>query len=319
MAEYLMTETRLINPIQSAITDEIFFAFGLRRRGLLRRVFGWLFTLPARRFAKYMAAVDKAIEDSDPPAGCRSMMASLAVDIQAKGVENIPQSGPTILLANHPGAYDSMAVGSLVPRSDLKFIAGRTRLYQVMPHVHPVLIYASRYNSDNMLAIRNSIAHLQQGGILIQFGSGKIEPDPALCPVGDDVFAMWRRSPELFLRKIPATKIVPTIVSGVLLEKFANHPLVNLRREMIDRRRLAEFIQIIQHILFPKTIEAKAMISFGQPFTLDELNKTRNNRQLMPEIISRIKLQLNDHLKWIGEQRQNLQFPADRTGKKVCL
>ena len=111
-----MADHASVRTIQSAITDEIFFALGLKRRGVLRRGLGWVFTLPTRVFARYMAAVDAAIASGGPPAGCRVMMEALQVNITSQGQTNIPVTGPTLILANHPGAYDSMAIGSLIPR-----------------------------------------------------------------------------------------------------------------------------------------------------------------------------------------------------------
>jgi hypothetical protein len=130
-----MNNNESIRNIQSAITDEIFFAPGLDRRGMLRRGPGWVFTLPTQTFARHMAAVDAAIVSGGAPAGCRVMMDALHVQIESLGLPNIPTEGPALILANHPGAYDSMAIGSLIPRTDLKAIVSKTRLYQVLPNL----------------------------------------------------------------------------------------------------------------------------------------------------------------------------------------
>lgn len=291
-----MTNTELVKQIQSAITDEVFYALGLNRRGTLRRTFGWVFRAPTRRFARIMADVDAAVAEGGPPAGCQTMLDALGVQATAEGVENIPLNGPAIILANHPGAYDSMAIGSLIPRTDLKVIVGKTRLYQVLPHIHPEMIYASQERSESMTALRQAITHFEAGGILLQFGSGLIEPDPALSSVDDAVFERWSPSIEVFMRKVPQIKIVPTIASNVLLKRFAQHPLTRLRKSGMDRRRLAEFMQIIQQLLFPKSVDAKPCISFGKPFTLNELVGSGTQRRLLPAVLVRIKDQLAYHL-----------------------
>ena len=175
--------------IQQTITDEVFFALGLRRNGLLRNRLGWLFHLPTHRFACMMAEVDGATELGGLPAGCQAMSDFLNVKASVRGDENIPDEGPVIILSNHPGAYDSIALGSCVRRSDLKFIVGETGLYHALPHIEPNLIMVSQDATQTMLALRQAIEHLQSGGILLQFGSGLIEPDPAIRPEGDAVFA----------------------------------------------------------------------------------------------------------------------------------
>jgi hypothetical protein len=291
-----MANAALVHQIQSAITDEVFYALGLSRRGTLRRIFGWVFRAPTRRFARIMADVDAAVAVGGPPAGCQTMLDALGVQATSVGVENIPLTGPAIILANHPGAYDSMAIGSLMPRTDLKVIAAKTRLYQVLPHIHPEMIYASQERSESMTALRQAISHFEAGGVLLQFGSGLIEPDPALYPVDDAVFERWSASIEIFMRKVPQVQIIPTIASNVLLKRFAQHPLTRLRKTGMDQRRLAEFMQVIQQLLFPKSLDAKPCISFGKPFTLQELEGSGVQRRLMPAVLARVKNQLAHHL-----------------------
>jgi len=298
-----MNSTSFVRSIQSAITDEIFFALGMGRRGILRRMLGWTFALPTRKFARYMAAVDEVMAISGPPAGCRVMMDALGVEIEARGQSNISRSGPVLLLANHPGAYDSMAIGSLMPRPDLHAIVSKTRLYQVLPNLREYVHMVSKAGRDRMLALRGALDHLQRGGLLLQFGSGLIEPDPATDPIGDDVFAKWSSSLEIILRKVQGLIVVPTITSHVLLKRFRDHPLAKLRPEGLDRRRLAEFIQIIQQLCFPKSVKAHARISFGAPFRLADLKPEKEGRRVMPAVISRMKADLSEHLAWVGEGR----------------
>ena len=295
-----MPNSQLIRTIQSAITDEIFYALGLRRQGFLRRYLGWVFTPVAKAFARIAAAVDEATAEGGPPAGCQKMLDLLGVEVQSMGRSTIPLVGPVIILANHPGAYDSMSIGSLLPRRDLKAIVAKTRFYQVLPHIHPELLYASDDQGDKLLVLRGAVEHLKQGGSLLQFGSGLIEPDPATHSVGEDVFTKWSPSIEILLRKVPEAQVVPTIASGVLLERFFHHPLVKLRKDLMDKRRLAEFIQIIQQMLFPKTVSATPRISFGESFTLAEIEASAKSRRMMPAVIDKMKEQLSQHLLWIG-------------------
>ncbi|MEA3327189.1 MAG: hypothetical protein U9R53_07750 [Chloroflexota bacterium] len=262
---------------------------------------GWVFALPTGIFTRYMAVIDEAVGRSGPPAGCQKLLDLLGVQAHAKGTTQIPEKGPTIILANHPGAYDSIAIGSLIHRADLKFIVSKTRFYQVLPNIHPMFIYVSKDPQERLLALRGVVDHLRQGGILLQFGSGLIEPDPATHPIGDDVFSKWSPSMEIFLRKVPDTHVVPTIASGVLLDRFEKHPLTKLRRGAKDKRLLAEFMQVIQQLVFPKSVTAHPKISFGSPFTLADINGASKGRRVMSSIIARIKEQLKNHLAWIGD------------------
>ncbi len=54
------------------------------------------------------------------------MLKHLGVQVHVKGTLKIPSKGPAIILSNHPGAYDAIAIGSQVPRQDLKFTVSKT-------------------------------------------------------------------------------------------------------------------------------------------------------------------------------------------------
>jgi len=296
-----MTEETKISVAQSRITDEIFNALGLKRRGILRRLLGWFFTVPAGKFAKQMADADQAVWEGGMPAGSREMLKHLRVKVQVKGTLKIPNEGPSIILSNHPGAYDAIAIGSQVPRQDLKFTVSKTRFYQALPNIYTNLIPISHDTRERMVALRMVVDHLRKGGSLLHFGSGLIEPDPALHPIGENVLNKWSPSIEIFLRKAPETVVIPTIASGVLLKRFEKHPLTLIRNGGLNKRRLAEFLQVLHQLVRPEAIDAQAHISFGEPFTLADITSESEGRRILPAVISRIEDQLNVHTEWIGE------------------
>ena len=97
----------------------------------------------------------------------------------------------------------------------------------------------------------------------------------------------------------PSGVVVVQASSGVLLERFFNHPLVHLRRDAMDKRRLAEFLQIIRQLVKPQSVQAAPQISFGEPFTLEEILQESEDRRVMPAVIARMKAHLKAHLDWI--------------------
>jgi len=81
----MMPEITSIPLIRSTITDEIFNALGLRRRGFLRRCLGWVFALPTGIFAPHMAAVDQAVGRGGVTACCQKMLDLLVIQVHAQG------------------------------------------------------------------------------------------------------------------------------------------------------------------------------------------------------------------------------------------
>lgn len=295
-----MSGQKSIDILQSRITDEIYRAAGLSKTGLLRRLTGWVFYLPTRRFCRIFARADDAVGEGGLSAGCRCVIEDFHLEVQVRGAESIPFEGPLLIVSNHPGAYDSVCLAAGLPRRDLKILVGETPFYRALPNSRSQLIYATREPVGRMLAIRQAIEHLRQGGSLLQFGSGKIEPDPAYQPGTEEWLEKWSSSLEILLQKAPQTRLVQAVVGGILLPRFARSPLTYLRRNEVDRRRIAEFIQVIQHLLLPRTVKVRVQISFAPPVLVEQLRAESEGRRLLPAILRRQKELLEEHLVVFG-------------------
>ena len=97
---------------------------------------------------------------------------------------------------------------------------------------------------------------------------------------------------------MPKTHVIPTITRHVLLQRFENRPRVYFRRNAMEKRRLAEFTQVIQQFLFPKSVQAHPRISFGPPFKLADLEQEPMSRRIMPAVIQRVRTELSRHREW---------------------
>lgn len=77
---------------------------------------------------------DKAVRQGGLPAGSVSMLNFLGIQPIVDGLVNIPLIGPVTILSNHPGAYDSISIASLIPHMDVKIIVMKIRfnkLYRI--------------------------------------------------------------------------------------------------------------------------------------------------------------------------------------------
>jgi hypothetical protein len=290
-----------VDAMRERITDEVFYALGLRKSGTLRKLLGRLFYRPTQRFARIFAAADDAVGRAGMPAGCASVVHDFGVRVTSRGTENIPAEGPVIVASNHPGAYDSVCLGSCVlHRQDLRIIVYEVGFYHAMPNCDRQFIYATDDQSGRMLTLRTAIQHLNQGGSLLQFGTGLIDPDPEVFPGAEEEVEKWSPSVEVMLRKCPETKLVLTAASGVVLPRFAYHPVTRLRQTPMDRRRLAEVTQILTQLASPGSVKINAHFSFAEPVTVEELSRESDGRRLMPAIIAREKQLLRDHVAWVA-------------------
>jgi 1-acyl-sn-glycerol-3-phosphate acyltransferase len=289
-----MATTQQIDQMRNRITDEIFFAFGIHSNHPLRKRLGKLFFKPTQRFSELVSLADEETRTGGLPAGARSLMNSLNVSTHVIGSGNIPVTGPVLVVSNHPGAYDSAALAMNIPRPDLRIIVSETRFYHTLPHIGQNLIYVTRGGDQRMLALRQAILHLHQGGAILQFGTGTIEPDPAYTSLAQIPLSQWSRSVEIMLRKAQETTLVLAGASGVLLKKYLGHPLTRLRRKPVDRRRVAEFLQVIAQLMHPENFNGETRISFSNQIKMADLLKS-DDRNLMAGVITRATELLEEH------------------------
>ena len=290
-----MAETP-VDTMRERITGEIFFALGLSKQGLMRRLLGRLFYTPTQRFAEIFSRADDLVGKNGIGCGCRSVVEDFAIQLQVRGEEQIPAQGPLLVVSNHPGAYDSVCLASCIQRQDLKIFVWEVPFFRALPNASQKFVYATDDTIGRMLSLKNAIQHLKSGGALLMFGSGVIEPDPAIRPHTEETLKEWSPSIEIMLRKAPDTALVLAVASGVLLRKYADHPLTRIHRGAIERRRLAEVLQILHHLAAPRSVQVKACLSFAPPVSGMELATENRDARLMPAIQAHAQTLLSEHL-----------------------
>jgi len=108
--------------LQRTITDEFFRIAGFSPKGLIRRLLGPLLWLPTKRFAILATEFDDRLIEEGISRASREFVHHYSNGSKAIGVENIPEKGPLILAANHPGTLDLFTVLSNIPRDDIRLI-----------------------------------------------------------------------------------------------------------------------------------------------------------------------------------------------------
>ena len=283
---------RDIAAYRDKITDEICRALGFSPAGAARRLLGPLFRLPAGRFAGIIARADDEIRSSGLSGGARSVLADFSLRPTVWGAEYVPAEGPLLIVSNHPGAYDSLAIMASVPRKDLKVVISDVGFTRAFAAAREYYIYAPRDTAGRMKALRASIAHLASGGALLLYAHVEVEPDPETSPGASEALRDWSRSIEIILRRIPETRLQVSIASGILMPRFLNSPLVKMRRNAPQRQKLAEFLQVSWQMVSPRSVQPKIHLSFSAPVEARELPRDG----LMPAVIAMAERLLEDHL-----------------------
>lgn len=293
--------------LSKTLIKEIINAVGLPNTGSMQRIFGRLFHKATGRLAAIGITFDRLILSDGFTNACKWALTNWCRDITVRGMETVPQEGPLLVVSNHAGAYDSVIVASLLGRDDLKFIASDVAFLKNLPNTDQHFFYVSEDNDHaRMAAARAGIRHLKSGGALLLFGTGLIDPDPAVYPNAEKDIESWSPSIDLFLRQVPDGNLVVTIVSGIVSPKWAHHPITWLKQIDWQKRRLAEFGQVIQQLFLPGQLYVSPRVSFAPPVTVEILRCESASDRLLPAVILRGKTLLADHIAWIqAETRED--------------
>lgn len=251
--------------------DDILSAFGWQGVPALRSLVRRLARGPALRFAGEMTMFDDMVETSGVAAAARYLLAAYVRGVQVRGFQHIPREGPVLLLSNHPGMTDTLALLSCIPRADLLVLAAERPFLQALPAMRRSLVFLPDNKERRFAVMRRAIGHLRAGGALLTFPAGEIEPDPLVLPGAVRALDRWSGSIFAFLRFVPDAVVVPIVVSGVLSARAQHSPLRLLRRRRVDRERLAAMLQVLAHALAPWAWQVRVQVDAVGAFSGREL------------------------------------------------
>ena len=239
--------------------------------GPLRRHLELLFRRPARAFARQMLAFDAAVDARGLREAATGIARIHAPGLRVRGAERLPPTGPLLVLSNHPGMADTLALFASIPRTDLAVLAADRPFLRLLAAVSRSLIAVPEDRSSRSATVRRAVKHLESGGALLTFPAGTTEPDPAVPRGAREAVEKWSDSTALFIRLVPDAVVVPVVVQGVLARWAQHSPLTLLRRAQQDRQFLGVMLQLMARILVPQVLPVRARVDFLPPMSGREL------------------------------------------------
>jgi len=279
--------------LSDSLLAEVVRAMGLPPTHITQAIIPLIFGRAAQRLSDMALGFDREVAHHGFAAGARWLLPHFVSAHTARGEERILNEGPLLIVSNHPASYDGILISAYVNRPDYKIIIGEIPPYKFLPHVsrHAIFSPSVKNAFGQMQTVRNAIRHLQGGGALLIFPRGGIEPDPAFMLDPEAEFGKWSRSLEIFLERVPQTRVLVTIVSGVIARSALRHPMTWFRKSRPDRQRLAFMLQIVRQIL-----QGRELYGLTPRVTFGELLSSVKRQHVLMEIERSARRVLAQHL-----------------------
>ena len=247
--------------------DDMLNAWGLRHVRFGRGVLRALARPAASGFARDMRRFDEVVRTAGLGAAGAILCRRYTGGVRAAGVVHVPLAGPALILSNHPGLADTIALFAAIPRSDLRVIALDRPFLRALPNTTAHLYLLPDDATARVGIIRAVARHLRSGGAALTFPAGEIEPDPLVLPGAEASLATWSESIGLFVRLVPDMQIVVALVGGVLSPRALRNPLTRLRRQDKDRELLGATLQLMWRPYQRQTVD----VVFAPPLHATDL------------------------------------------------
>ena len=225
---------------------------------VMRRLMGPVAHLVAGRFVTY----DRALGENGLRDGSAWIVDDATGGLAAEGREHIPTRGPLLIVANHPGLSDAVAILAAIGREDAWIVAADYPFLHALRLASRRFLFVSDDRSGRLATIRRIVIALRRGEAVVLFPAGGLEPDPDLSrDAALASLATWSRSIALFARLARGTQVVPAAVRGVVSRSAFDHPLARRRAPVKERQRVATLLQLA----LPAYRSDRVRITFGRP------------------------------------------------------
>jgi 1-acyl-sn-glycerol-3-phosphate acyltransferase len=261
--------------------DEMVAALGMKKvRPMARKVLRWTFWPASRRVARTLAQFDL---ETEPDGLARAATRALErFDVRLEVTGACPSSGPLLIIANHPGVYDALALMAACGRADLIVIAADNAFVRGLPRTLRRMLLVPERTSQRAGVLRRAYAHLAGGGAILQFAAGAIEPDPDFFEHGGVPLLAWETG-TIGLVRAAARVSGQVIVAAVRGVNSPHAKRLTLTR-WAERRGAKMFAPLVQ--VLANYTDVKVHVAFGFPEPGTSLAARTDRTEMMEHLRS---------------------------------
>jgi 1-acyl-sn-glycerol-3-phosphate acyltransferase len=147
---------------------------------LLKRGLALPFHAASRTLGRTLSQLDEDIGRRGLASAAEGALQRFGVQLRLSGAA--VGAGPHLVLANHPGAYDALALMRALSRSDLLILAADRTFLRALPQLSRHLVFVGERAGERAGALKRAVTCLRGGGAVLHFPAGQIEPDADFEP-----------------------------------------------------------------------------------------------------------------------------------------
>lgn len=231
------------------------------------------------RFAQLVRDTDIQVATDSLWEAARSLLFQFTRGWEVIGGEKLPKEGPLLVVANHPGGVDSIALLGVLTRPDVHLLVNRHPALEALPNAGRHFIFVDEHNPHRLDLMREIIGYLKAGEVVAIFPRGKLEPDPVRYPGALASVESWSQSLGVFLNQVPETRLQLVLIENVLSKQAWNHLFARLGNTNKARHQIGTILQIgFQQVLEKWKIPVQLTLS--DPVTARELAPSLDPREL---------------------------------------
>ncbi len=238
-----------------------------------------LLMVPATKFASFMRSADLKVGMRSLCEAARDLLPRFSGGWQVQGGEHLPKDGPLLVVSNHPGATDSLAVLAVLERPDVHMVANARPTLEILPNTSEHVLYLRKQVDTRMATLRNLIQLLEKGNTVVLFPRGGMEPEPALFPGALESLSKWSESIGVLLNKVPETMLQLILTQDVLTREAWEHPLTKLGKTLAQKHEISVILQLIVQSLFNKW-KIPIRVTLPDPIAATDLDSALNPHAL---------------------------------------
>mgnify|MGYP005848196295 FL=1 len=209
-----MKKASLIRLYQISLRDML---AAYPKNPIIRFILSLLFTVPALRFAYLLVRFNEDISRKGLQGAAQRLLREFYRGVsqyrESPGAERAPHESPSsagsayenpgparegpqvfsqvssqvsskglLILANHPGVGDSLALLSVLERQDIFLVAAEREFFYALPALIPYLILVPEDPAKRNGVVRAMLGALKAGATVVLYPAGEIEPDPMVHP-----------------------------------------------------------------------------------------------------------------------------------------